>query len=243
MLEFELVLPCYNESKSLEALVRRGAAAAQNAGFTSDRFQLVLVENGSKDASSEVMDQLKTTELGAWFRKVPVQVNRGYGFGLWTGLQSTTAPIVSWSHADQQCDPADAFRGLAILRETGNVEGTLVKGTRSGRDWKDVFVSKVFAAFARVILGASFHEINAQPKVFHRSLLSKLGNPPNTFAFDLYVLYHAFKQGMKIVTIPVVFPPRVHGLSNWASTFTGRYRTILGMIRYMWDLSKMEGRV
>jgi hypothetical protein len=65
--------------------------------------------------------------------------------------------------------------------------------------------------------------------------------PPKTFAFDLYVLYHAQKAGLAIETIPVVFPPRVHGLSNWSSHFLSRYKTILGMIKYMWDLRKAEG--
>ena len=64
MIEFELVLPCYNESRSLKAIIERAAQAATEAGFTPDRFQLVLVENGSKDSSSQVMDELKAGELG-----------------------------------------------------------------------------------------------------------------------------------------------------------------------------------
>ena len=240
MLKFQLVLPCYNESKSLENLIKRAAQAATDAGYTSEEFQLILVENGSKDDSSLIMDELSKTDLGKWFKKVTVKVNQGYGFGLHQGLLATQAPMVGWSHADQQCDPKDAFRALAIASQNKNL---IVKGVRFGRNWKDIFVSRVFELIAWLALGLRVYEINAQPKVFSRALLGQLKDPPKTFAFDLYVLYHAKKMGLETKTIEVEFPPRIHGASRWAATFMGRYKTILGMIRYMFVLAKREGRI
>lgn len=243
MLKLELVLPCYNEGKGLRNLVERAVAAAQQAGHTPQTFQLVLVENGSKDDSFQVMQQLKATELGAWFRVIRVEVNQGYGFGLWSGLKTLSAEYAAWSHADLQCDPADVFKGLKIIEERKD-PNLLVKGERYGRNWKDVMVSRVFEFLALLILGLRVREMNAQPKVFHRSLLQEPGmSPPKTFAFDLYMLYRAQKKGMRFTTIKVEFPPRIHGVSNWASNFIGRYKTILGIIRYMFDLSRREGRI
>jgi glycosyltransferase involved in cell wall biosynthesis len=241
MLEFELILPCYNESKSLQALIERTLSAAAKHGFTPDRFQLVLVENGSKDDSSLEMDKLHLGPYGAWFRKVQVLENKGYGFGLWTGLKSTTAQYLAWSHADQQCDPLDVFEGLKLLKKQSRP--SLVKGLRRGRNWKDRLVTKIFEFLARCILGMKVSEINAQPKVFPRSLLDKIKNPPDTFAFDLYVLSVALRNKYSIASINVEFPPRIHGVSNWASTFFSRYKTIAGMIRYMVTLAQNEGRL
>lgn len=243
MLEFELVLPCYNESKSIESIVRRAADAAAAARIGPDRFQLVLVENGSRDDSDRVMDELKNTSLGKWFRKVSVTHNQGYGYGIWSGLQTTTAPYVGWSHADQQCDPNDAFHALKMLRAAAEPNHTLVKGVRSGRDPKDQFVTWVFERIAKTLLGLRINEFNAQPKVFPRKLLETIEHPPFTFAFDLYVLYRAVKAGYRILVIPVLFPPRVHGVSNWAASFASRRRTIQGMVRYMWHLMRSEGRL
>jgi glycosyltransferase involved in cell wall biosynthesis len=243
MLQFELVLPCYNESKSLETLIKRAAEAAIEAGYSEKSFQLVLVQNGSKDDSSRVMDELKMGSLGKWFRKVDISVNEGYGYGIFSGLKNTTAKFVGWSHADQQCDPRDAFTCLKLLIESKNNEVTLVKGVRFGRNWKDRIISWVFSIFANLILGLKGDEINAQPKVFHRSLVSQIHQPPKNFSFDLYVLYRAQKLGFTFLTVPVLFPPRVHGFSNWAHSFIGRYKTIILMIQYMWQLMKQEGRL
>ena len=105
MLEFELVVPAYNEEKSLPALVETVTMAAQRNGYTPDSFQFVVVENGSTDNSYAVLEKLKGSMLGSWFRVERVVSNQGYGHGLWSGLQSTRAMFVGWSHADMQCDP------------------------------------------------------------------------------------------------------------------------------------------
>lgn len=242
MIDFELVLPCYNESANLKQIVTRAVDAAKSAGHGPSDFQLVLINNGSTDDSARVFAELGRSELAPWFRTVLVEVNQGYGFGLWSGLKTTTARYVGWSHADQQCDPKDAFAALDLLKKD-RPESTVVKGIRFGRNAKDKFVSRVFELFARLFLGIHVHEINAQPKVFARGLLAKVSNPPKTFAFDLYVLYQAEKAGYVTKTIPVEFPPRIHGTSKWAFSFMSRYKTILGMIRYMWQLSLREGRL
>ena len=240
-IEFELVVPAFNEEKNLKLLVERAALAASASGFTVDKFQLVLVNNGSLDNSGSVLAELASGPFGPWFRVVTVALNQGYGFGLWSGLQATSAKWVGYSHADLQCDPGNAFQALEILKKCQGM--TVVRGVRSGRNWKDIFVSRVFEFVALLVLGLRVNEMNAQPKVFPRELLFELQNPPKTFAFDLYMLYTAKRAGYKFKSIPVLFPPRIHGVSNWASNFFSRYRTILGMVQYMILLVKKEGRL
>lgn len=234
-LKFELVLPCYNESKSLEQLVKRSIQGASRNGFSQETARIVLVENGSKDNSIEILQRLeKDIEIRDWIRVVIVEKNMGYGYGLWMGLKTTTAPLVGWTHADQQCDPSDAFLAANLIQGKTN---TLVKGIRKKRAYTEIFVSRIFDLIASLTLRHLLFEINAQPKVFNRALLSGL-NPPNDFSFDLYMLYMAKKSNYSFQTIMVNFPPRIHGLSNWANSFSSRYKTILKMIRYIFYLAK-----
>jgi glycosyltransferase involved in cell wall biosynthesis len=238
--EFELVVPAYNEAKNLNLLVERAIAAAKKFGFTAAQFNLILVNNGSVDNSQEVIDTLLNSDQATWITPVQIKINQGYGYGILQGLNTTKANFVGWSHADLQCAPEDAFRCLEIIKKN-NGQACLAKGVRLGRDWKDRFVSRVFETLGFLILGVKFYEVNAQPKIFQRDLLQALKNPPPNFAFDLYVLYQALKLKYQIKTIEVQFPPRIHGVSNWAANFAGRYKTILGMIKFMWDLRRSEG--
>ncbi len=241
MLEFELVIPAYNEEKNIELLLETVNAALLESQLQQTSFRLKLVNNGSSDGTSSILSSLLEKKVYPWLDVVHVEKNQGYGFGIWSGLQETSAPYVGWTHADLQCDPRNAFKALKQILAHPNPEKVLVKGVRSGRDWKDRMVSRVFEVFAYVLLGCPVYEINAQPKVFHRSLLLQMTHPPKTFALDLYAIYHAKKYGMSIQTIPVQFPPRIHGTSKWASHFLSRYKTILGMIQYMWSLRQKEG--
>ena len=138
---------------------------------------------------------------------------------------------------------SDAFKALELLKRSPDAKNMIVKGVRTGRSYKDIIISRGFELLAFIILGARFHEINAQPKVFPRHLLGCIINPPQNFAFDLYVLYCAARIGFQCRTISVFFPPRIHGASKWAANLFSRYKTILGMIRYMWFLMRKEGRL
>jgi len=89
------------------------------------------------------------------------------------------------------------------------------------------------AALASGVLLMPLTDINAQPKVFHRSHLARLHRPPDGFQFDLYVLYTARRAGLRVLTVPVVFGRRAHGQSKWAFSFVSRYRTIWATIVYI----------
>lgn len=244
LLRFELVLPCYNESKSLHKIAGRAIAAARERGLDSESFKLVIVENGSSDDSKAVLEEMKGSEFGPWVRVVDVKKNRGYGFGLQSGLFSTSAPIVGYTHADEQCDPRDAIDAfLRVEQGKSPISSIVVKGKRSGRNWKDFAVSRIFEMFAGAVVNLWVFDVNAQPKVFGRELLEDLTDAPHDFAFDLYLLYRARKRSWEIKSISVLFPPRAHGFSNWAYSFRSRIKNIRKMIAYMIDLGHREGRL
>ncbi|MAF92862.1 MAG: glycosyl transferase family 2 [Bdellovibrionaceae bacterium] len=233
MSSISLILPCYNESKSLKDLVTKAVSAAQRRNIGPDGFRLILVENGSSDNSLEIMNQLKgTEELGKYLEIVPVNPNEGYGHGIYQGLKKVQTEFASWSHADSQCDPEDVFKALEIQKQA-NTEKLIVKGNRFGRGLGEKIISWGFEFLASLIFFKNFHEINAQPKVFQSKLLKEITNPPKDFAFDLYVLIRAKELGYEIKEISVDFPPRIYGVSNWANSFPSKFRTIRKMLVYM----------
>ena len=105
--QLSIVLPCYNESKGLEVLVKR----FDQVGCGVD-FELILVDNGSTDNTPHVLPYLLARYPFA--RSVRVEVNQGYGHGILTGLRAARADVLAWSHADLQTDPADIFRAARV---------------------------------------------------------------------------------------------------------------------------------
>jgi len=230
-LRFSIVLPCYNEADNLPPLLERYVQVWQDLPA-----ELVLVNNGSTDRTAAVLERELNRPAMSFARAVLVSENRGYGHGIYTGLQAARGEILGFSHADMQCSPADLFAAYHRLMAETNPAQCLVKGKRGRRGFFESLVTNAMACIATGVLWKKLTDINAQPKVFHRSHLQRLTDAPVGFQFDVYVLYRARRAGLKIVTVPVVFGPRAHGQSKWAFSFVSRYRTIWATIAFIFRL-------
>jgi glycosyltransferase involved in cell wall biosynthesis len=230
-IQLSIILPCYNEADNLPLLLQ-----AYHSVWEELPAELILVDNGSGDDTARVLAQeLQRPEL-AFAQSVRVEQNKGYGDGIFTGLRLARGEFLAYSHADMQCNPADVFTAYHKLVAQPDPTRALVKGQRSRRSFSALLLTQGMALLASTLLMTYLTDINAQPKVFHRSLMWQLVHPPAGFQFDLYVLYRARRAGLEILTVPVVFGERPHGKSKWAANIFSRYRTIWAMITYIFRL-------
>ena len=225
--KLSVVLPCYNEAENIPLVL-----AAYEKVWPEFPAELVLVNNGSTDNSAEVLE--REIARFPFARTVLVPVNRGYGYGVMAGLRAARGEVLGVSHADMQCSPRDLFRAYAALADS---HATLIKGKRSGRAFGPALITTVMAACATSVLGMRLTDINAQPKVFHRSLLQRMDLPPDGFELDLYIMYTAKAAGWRINTIPVTFGERAYGVSKWAFSLRSRRKHMESTLRYIFSLS------
>ena len=74
--------------------------------------------------------------------------------------------------------------------------------------------------------------------MFHRSFLKKLKNYPKDFSLDLFFLYQAKSNAMKIIEYPVYFGKRLYGESKGGGTIAGKLKLIARTWTYMIQLRK-----
>lgn len=233
--KLSVVLPCYNEAKSIPDILKRFSEVI------GDRhMELVLVNNGSFDNTAEVLKRELRNPKYKFARSVLVEKNQGYGYGIMFGLKRCKCDILAYSHADMQCDPLDVMRGYDELLKHDDVTKVLLKGRRGKRMLSELIITKGLQAVVALIFWRTYDDINGQPKVFHRSFLEELSNAPNDFKFDFYVQHQAIKNKMKVMGIPVEFGKRKHGKSHWAYSIFSRTKTYLGFIVYMIKLKFNE---
>lgn len=227
-LQFELVIPCLNESESLPDLIHQTILAARRFSLTPRDFQLVIVNNGSTDSSKQVLEELKASEEGDWFRVVSLDKNQGYGGGIYSGLKSTSAKWVGFTHADLQCNPEDAMKAFMILKEGQKL---LVKGKRKNRNWLDWITSRGYEIAVGIFWNFWSFDLNAQPKVFDRKLTERLEPHPTGITFDAFVLKKAKEAGLSLRSISVQLEKRRFGESSWANGFKKRALTYLKVLK------------
>lgn len=220
-MRLSLVIPCYNEAKSLPALVARCEAV-----FAGENVEVILVDNGSTDETAAVMAGLQGGGPVRWVRISP---NRGYGGGILAGLAEAAGDVVGWTHADLQTDPGDALVGLRLFE---GERAVMVKGRRFGRPLADVMFTAGMSVFETVLFGRVFWDINAQPTLLPRAHYESWRGAPSDFALDLFAYHQALQAGLRVRRFPVRFGARVHGVSHWNVNWAAKRRFIGRTMRF-----------
>ena len=233
--KISVVIPAYNEEKNLPDLIQRIRASVKKWKIEDDS-EWIFVDNGSVDQTWNLI-QVQTSAF-SFLKPVRVLKNQGYGHGILEGLKQGSGKVLAWTHADCQTDPEDVLRALEIYeRESKKESQILVKGRRRSRPFLDQFFSLTMQIWASFILKVPLSEINAQPKLFPRTLYEEMKNPPADFSLDLYLLYFARKKGYRFYEIPVSFNRRLHGeAKGGGGSFKTRLQLIVRTFNYISQL-------
>lgn len=231
MIKLSIIIPCYNEEKNIFLILEKFSKI-----IISNDIEVLFVNNGSTDNSEKVFKKLAPNYSFA--RIVKVDVNKGYGFGIKSGLNEARGEFIGYTHADLQTDPADVLRALEIIEKQEIPEMCYVKGDRKKRPIFDQFFTVGMSIFETIYLKTKLWDINAQPNIFHRSFFKDLNEIPNDFSLDLFLLYIAKKKGYKILRFNVFFPPRLHGESKWNTGFKSKIKFIKRTIDFSSKLKK-----
>ncbi|MCB9682143.1 MAG: glycosyltransferase family 2 protein [Alphaproteobacteria bacterium] len=227
-----LVIPCYNEAANLPLLVDRCAVVFADR----DDVEVVLVDNGSTDATPDVLPGLLAPH--PFLRSVRVEPNQGYGGGILAGLRAARGRVLGWTHADLQTDPQDALIGLERFERADDPDLLFAKGRRFGRPVTDVVFTVGMAVFETALLRAPLWDINAQPTLFGRGFFERWSDPPTDFSLDLFAYYEATRQGLEVTRFPVYFGQRAHGVSRWNVDWTSRAKFIRRTVDYSLTMAR-----
>jgi glycosyltransferase involved in cell wall biosynthesis len=201
-----LVVPVLDEEESLPRLVEEVRAALAPLGLD---WELLLVDDGSRDRSLAVM-----RELSAADPRLRVLVHRrsaGQSAALASGFRAARGEIVVTLDADLQNDPADIPR---LLERLGTGDCDCVSGVREGR--QDSWVRKVSSRIANRVRNWATDEaladVGCSLKAYRREFLLHL---------PLFDGMHRFLptlvrwNGARIAEIPVGHRPRRFGVAKY----------------------------
>lgn len=231
-MKLSIVVPCYNEEKNIPLILERFESVIK-----SDDVTVLLVENGSTDNSAVVLDELLPKYSFA--KKVTVETNQGYGFGILSGLRACDAGFIGWTHADMQTDPSDVVKAFDIIKANDFSETIYVKGDRKGRSLFDQLFTVGMSMFETLYLRTVLWDINAQPNIFHSSFFEQWqAEAPVDFSLDLFVLYQAKKMKLDLHRFNVRFPERLHGSSSWNDGLSSKWKFIKRTVEFSVKLKK-----
>ena len=95
-----MVMPALNEGDVIRHVVARSRAALHEL---TDDFEIVVVDDGSTDATGPILDELADERV----RVIHFAEHRRYGRALKTGIEVAAHPLVAVMDSDDQFDPLD----------------------------------------------------------------------------------------------------------------------------------------
>lgn len=202
-----LVLPLYDEEANAERTVRDLHAALSEVGAP---FHLVMVNNGSSDATPRIIDAL-AAELG--HTALHLTANAGYGGGVLHGLRALTTPALGWSWGDGQIDPEVVAEVWTQLARPGVALAKARRVRREDGPTRAV-VSRAYNLVTRHGLGLTTTDTNGCPKLMTRELYERLQLASKDWFLDPELMLKAQALGVRAAEVDAVMRPRRGGASK-----------------------------
>src|SRR5665647_1076411 len=121
--------PAHNEEANLEALVDEALAALP---AIAERFEIIAVNDGSRDATAAIADRLAEANPDV-VRAVHHPTNLGYGAALRSGFRAARHDLVAFTDGDRQFRVADVRRLLLLGGAAHQAAGRRSEPRRGGR--------------------------------------------------------------------------------------------------------------
>lgn len=201
--DISAVLPAFNEAGNLEKSVGRVARALSTQART---FEIVVVDDGSRDETPALLDRLKTQyrEL----RVVRHPVNRGYGAALRSGFEAARLGWIFVMDADNQFDPEEV--GLLLASAA---DADIVAGYRQQR--RDPVGRRLnawaFFTLVRILFGPLARDVNCAFKLIRHDLLDRMELHSEGALINTEILVLARQMHARVLQVAVHHYPRVSG--------------------------------
>ncbi len=218
------VLPAYNEEANLQAVAEGLRKALERE---CDRFEIIIVDDGSTDSTGEIADALAAEHEAV--RVIHKAANQGYGAALRSGFRSATLPLVFYTDSDGQFDPNEITR---LLHEVGGAD--VVTGYRADRQdpWLRKLAARGYRLFVAVLFGVRVRDPDCAFKLYRRAIFDEVTIHSDEFFVDAEVLAKANVLGYRIAETGVTHRPRAGGES------TVRLGHILSTLREAWYMMR-----
>ncbi len=219
-MKLSLVLPIYNEEKSIPELFER---ITQVMTRIQRSYEVIAVNDGSKDGSAEALNVIarKRPEI----KVIHFRVNAGQTAAIHAGIEHATGDIIIPLDSDLENDPQDIVKMLSKMEEGYDV----VSGWRKNRWANKKLVRKLPSIIANKLIsfvsGVHLHDYGCTLKAYRADVIQGV----NLYGeMHRFIPAYAARMGARVTEIEVSYAPRKFGKSNYG--FSRTLRVILDLL-------------
>lgn len=232
-LDLSVVIPAYNEEMRLP---RTLLAAREIFGKRPLRFEILVVDDGSKDGTPNVVHSM--SEISPEIRLLTYPANRGKGYAVRFGMLNAMGKRVLFCDADGATPFTELDRLMGALDAGADIaigsRALYSQQTAVATLWYRRVIGRIFNGIVNVSILPGIADTQCGFKLFSAETIRPIFTRQRMdgFSFDVEILYLARKAGFKIVEVPV----------NWANVPGSKVHLIKDSLRMLRDVIKVRLR-
>ena len=200
--DVSLLVPAKDEADNLPEFLKLCAESLSPAPFS---FEVVVVDDGSRDATADVLERLSSEYR--FLRVVTHRRQRGIADALRSASDAAAGEIFVFYPADLQYLPADV---PALVQPILDGKADIVTGTKQGK-YEKAFVSRIYNGLCRRLFGVPVEDLNSV-KAWRREIMAGVPLRPE---WHRYMVVIAAADGWRLTSRPVPLHPRRAGISKF----------------------------
>jgi len=200
-----VIIPCYNEAKTIELIVERVLAIKQY------NIEIIIIDDFSNDGTTEILK----TKLTSKIRKILYnEKNFGKGYCIRKGIEKSNGDIILIQDADLEYNPQDYHK---LLNPILNGDADVVFGSRflGGEEKRVLFfwhslANKILTLISNMCSDINLTDMETCYKVFKSSLIKKIELKENRFGFEPEITAKIAKLKPKIYEVGISYHGRTY---------------------------------
>jgi glycosyltransferase involved in cell wall biosynthesis len=202
------VFPAYNDARTLPWVLARADVAARNA---ANRYEIIVVNDGSDDATGDVLRAL--SKRFSKLRIITHAKNRGYGAAIRSGFRAARYAWIFYTDGDGQYNPLELKKLVSVRDEKTDV----VNGYKISRS--DPFNRKVLGSLYNFLLYKCYklpiRDVDCDFRLIRSTTLRRIRLRSASGAFPFELILRLSRAGARFKEVPVRHYPRRHGTSQF----------------------------
>ena len=208
-----IIVPTYNERENLPRM-------AQKLLSLPVPVDLLVVDGNSPDGTGQVGDELaaKHPQINILHEKGKNGLGRAYIAGFKWALEHKYEFIFEMD-SDFQHNPDDIPMFLEAAKDADVVLGSRYVGGVRVMNWplERLLLSRSAGKYVEIVTGMPFTDPTGGYKCFRRRALEAMDLDAvrsRDYSFQIEMTHRLWRQGFKIVEVPIIFQQRTHGVSK-----------------------------